>query len=53
MGTGSILPVTGGIVRRPQHDSVPLTKTSKAAANGDLAHATEEFKRTTDIQVNA
>ena len=53
MHTGSSLPVTGGIVRRPQYDSVPHPKTPKAAANGDLAHHTEEFKRTTDIEVAA
>ena len=53
MGTGSSLPVTGGIIRRPQHDTVPVPKMSKHAANGDLARATEEFKRTTDIEVNA
>ncbi len=30
MGTGSSLPVTGGIVRRAQHDTVPTAKEIKA-----------------------
>lgn len=53
MGTGSSLPVTGGIVRRPQHDSVPSSKEAKAHKDGDMAHVTEEFKRNTDIKVAA
>ena len=53
MGTVSSLPVTGGIVRKPQLESVPKHRMNKAMANGDMAHATEEFKRTTDIEVNA
>lgn len=51
MGTGSQLPVTGGIVRRLQIDSVPIPKESKAHKQGNMAHASEDFKRNTDIQV--
>jgi glutamate synthase (NADH) len=51
MNTGSILPVTGGIIQRSQLDSVPKPRMGKA--NGGMAHVAEEFKRTTDIEVNA
>ena len=51
MGEGSSLPVTGGIVKRAQHDTVPKARTKKADKGGDMAHATEDFKRTTDIEV--
>jgi hypothetical protein len=44
MGTGSQLPVTGGIVRRAQIDSVPIPKMSKAQQNGNMVHASVEFK---------
>lgn len=56
MGTGSSLPVTGGLISKPQYESVPVARTSKRQANGtagDMAHVTEDFKRNTDIQVNA
>lgn len=53
MGTGSALPVTGGIVRRAQHDAVPTPKERKAHKQGDMAHAGEEFKRNTDVKVVA
>jgi glutamate synthase (NADPH/NADH) len=49
MGTGSALPVTGGIVRRAQHDTVPAPRKMKAGkGGGDLAHTSEEYKRNTD-----
>ena len=51
MGTGSQLPVTGGIVRRAQIDSVPIPRVSKAEKHGNMANGSEEFKRNTDIQV--
>ncbi|KAL2394060.1 Glutamate synthase [NADH] [Exophiala dermatitidis] len=50
MGESSVLPVTGGIVRRVQHDAVPKPKESKAHKQGDMAHAAEEYKRGTDLQ---
>lgn len=53
MGEGSLLPVTGGIVRRVQTDAVPRSKVSKAQKDGDMAHAAEEFKRGTEIPVSA
>ena len=53
MGSDSVLPVTGGIVPGAKYDPVQHSKRSKAAANGDLAQHTEEFKRTTDIEVAA
>jgi glutamate synthase (NADPH/NADH) len=40
MGTGSSLPVTGGIVRRPQIDSVPKSRINKTA-NGHVHGANE------------
>lgn len=52
MGTGSQLPVTGGIVRRAQIDSVPIPKMSKAQKDGDMANASLDFKRNTDIHAN-
>jgi glutamate synthase (NADPH/NADH) len=53
MGEGSILPGAGGIIQRPQHDAVPVPKESKAHKGGDMAHAAEDFKRGTEIEVNA
>jgi len=53
MGTASMLPVTGGIVRRPQHDAVPTPKEIKAHKHADLAHANEEFTGNTEIKVTA
>ena len=50
MGQGSLLPVTGGIIQRPQHDSVPPPKMTKAQNGGDMAHVAEEFKRVTDLK---
>ena len=50
MGTGSSLPVTGGIIRRAQIDSVPKPKMHKADKQGDMAHASEDYKRTTEIK---
>jgi glutamate synthase (NADPH/NADH) len=50
MHTGSILPVTGGIVRRAQHDSVPPPREPKAQKEGDMAHASEEMKRAPEIK---
>jgi len=51
MGTGSQLPVTGGIVRRAQIDSVPIPKESKAHKQGEMANAIENFKRDTGIEI--
>ena len=53
VGQGSVLPVTGGIIQRAQHDAVPTVKESKAHKSGDMAHAAEDFKRGTEIKVNA
>ncbi|KAK4947469.1 glutamate synthase [NADH] [Elasticomyces elasticus] len=53
MHTGSILPVTGGIVRRAAHDAVPPPRQSKAEKEGDMAHSAEEFKRGPDIKASA
>ncbi|EXJ92003.1 glutamate synthase [NADPH] [Capronia epimyces CBS 606.96] len=53
LGESSSLPITGGIVRRVAHDAVPKSKESKAHKEGDMAHATEEFKRTTDVKAAA
>ncbi len=53
MHTGSILPVTGGIVRRAQHDSVPSPRVPKAQKEADMAHASEEFKRAPEIKAQA
>jgi glutamate synthase (NADPH/NADH) len=53
MHTGSILPVTGGIVRRAAHDAVPPPRQSKAEKESDMAHASEEYKRVPDIKANA
>jgi len=39
MGIGSALPVTGGIVRRPQIESVPKPKSNNARLANDIAHA--------------
>lgn len=50
MHTGSVLPVTGGIVRRAQYDSVPLPREPKTHKDGDMAHATEEMKRAPEIK---
>ncbi|OAL26863.1 hypothetical protein AYO20_09896 [Fonsecaea nubica] len=53
MGTGSILPVTGGIIQRAAHDAVPTPEESKAHKHGDMAHAAENFKRGPEIKVAA
>ncbi|OQV00640.1 hypothetical protein CLAIMM_06111 [Cladophialophora immunda] len=53
MGTGSILPVTGGIIQRAQHDAVPTSQEMKAHKHGDMAHAAEDFKRGPEIKVAA
>jgi hypothetical protein len=53
MGTGSSLPVTGGIVRRPQIDSVPKPKQSKRYLQNGMTHPSEEYKINTDIKVAA
>ncbi|EXJ60612.1 glutamate synthase [NADPH] [Cladophialophora yegresii CBS 114405] len=53
MGEGSILPVTGGIIQRAQHDAVPTPKESKAHKGHDMAHSAEDFKRGTEIKVGA
>jgi len=52
-GTASYLPVTGGIIRRPQHDALPTPQDVKTHKQGDLAHASEDYKRNTDIDVKA
>jgi hypothetical protein len=48
MGRPSALPVTGGIVRVPARNSVPVSKHSKAQGNGDMAHAAEAMKANTN-----
>ncbi|OAP61519.1 hypothetical protein AYL99_03722 [Fonsecaea erecta] len=53
MGTGSILPVTGGIVQRAQHDAVPTPQEMKAHKHGDMAQAAENYKRGPEIKVAA
>ena len=56
IGAGSLLPITGGIIQKPQYESVPTARMSKRKANGsagNMARVTEDFKRNTDIQVNA
>jgi hypothetical protein len=52
MGSGSSLPVTGGIIRRAQHDAVPPPRQSKAEKDGDMAHAAEDFKRGTELKAS-
>lgn len=47
MGEGSLLPVTGGIVRRTQMDAVPKSRVPKADKNGDLAHVSEGMGKIT------
>jgi len=48
MGVGSALPVTGGIIRRAQHDIMPKPKQLKSEKQGDMAHAAEEMKGQTN-----
>jgi len=55
MGQGSVLPSMGGIIQRAAYDSVPKPRKQegKAHKQGDMAHAAEDFKRGTEIEVNA
>lgn len=53
MHTTSALPVTGGIVKIPARDSVPVAKHSKAQGNGNMAHAAEQMKGQTATAVAA
>lgn len=54
IGEGSLLPVTGGIIRRNQMDAVPKPRKLKADMNGDMAHASEGMgKISTEISAAA
>jgi hypothetical protein len=48
MHTPSALPVTGGIVKIPARDTVPVSKQTKAQSEGDMAHAAEGMKAQTN-----
>ena len=44
MNSPSSLPVTGGIIKIPARNTVPVAKTPKARENGNMAHAAEQMK---------